>query len=241
MSIDASSYGRRPSGEIFRHRPAGYRKCAGKMSQAVITSDGRNPNLVLMWSPRSWEKKPSPAPMSATRIPGLTSGRTSCSTLSLVLRCEIGRISFSDTVSAMQHYRSRDCAGSGTGKVTYARECTHSQQHLCRSARQDTPELIQHLREVWFRVEDRQYRIRAQLLDLLERSPDRKRLRIERIVYLVPDERHGHRRARERTHTEGRNDGLSMTILQVIEIDFVATFRNVTRDRRNIIELASHA
>ena len=80
------------------------------MSQAVITSGGLSPNLLWMCSPRSWEKKPSPAPMSATRIPGFTRGKTSCNTLSLVLRCEIGRISFSDTVSVIHRLQSRDRA-----------------------------------------------------------------------------------------------------------------------------------
>jgi len=46
----------------------------------------------------------------ATRYPGFTRGEMSSSTLSLVLRCEIGRISFSDTGSVM-HYRSGDGGG----------------------------------------------------------------------------------------------------------------------------------
>src|SRR5450759_3160168 len=100
------------------------------MSQAVITSDGLSPNLLLTCSPRSWEKKPSPAPMSATRIPGFTSDTTSSSALSLVLRCEIGRISFSDTVSVILHVSGH-----------HARE------------------LLQNVRKIGLHFQDRQYRV----------------------------------------------------------------------------------
>src|SRR6266481_1526936 len=92
------------------------------MSQAVMTSDGGIPNSVLTCSPRSWEKKPSPAPMSATRYPGFTRGKMSSNTLSSVLRCEIGRISFSDTDSVM-HYRS--CG---------RRRLTDCESYLCAGA-----------------------------------------------------------------------------------------------------------
>src|SRR5712691_10057085 len=115
-------------------------------------------------------------------------------------------------------------------KSLKARSNSWSPQHRRREhsgtlARQHSRELLQYLLEIGLLFEHRQNGIRPQLLNPLERGPDRKRLRIERIVHLVPDERHRNRRARERAHAERRNDGLTVPVLQVIEIDLVATLR----------------
>src|SRR5438552_11882190 len=102
-------------------------------------------------------------------------------------------------------------------------------------------ELLQDSCQIRLRLQNRANRVNGNSLHALDRVSDRKCLRIELRVYLVPEQRHRNGRTWKRPGAEGRNDRLSVTILQVIEIDFVSALCYVTGDRPNVFQLTQHA
>src|SRR5438876_12296729 len=101
--------------------------------------------------------------------------------------------------------------------------------------------LLEHGYEIGLRLPYRQNRVGRKTLHALDGVSDRECLRVELGVYLAPEQRHRNGRTGERAGTERCNDGLSVTILQIIEIDFVAALGHVTRDGSNVFQLTQDA